>query len=100
MSSRPMRSRRRKCWSMTRSGAKPSPWAICTSRRRGVPPLSPIEIMCRERTAAPALVPATTIPAACRRRRVAAIAVPPRAEEMRSWLPPVMKNPVATSRAS
>ncbi len=65
-----------------------------------MPPLSPRAIMCVERSEAPALVPATTMPAAWRRRIAAASAVPPRAEERRSWLPPVMKRPVANSRRS
>jgi hypothetical protein len=52
--------------------------------------------MCSESTA----VPATTIPSCCRRLIDAATAVPPRADEIRSWLPPVMKNPVAYSRRS
>ena len=48
---------------------------------------------------APALVPATTAPAAWRSWMMWAIRVPPIVELRRSWLPPVRKMPVASRRA-
>jgi len=54
--------------------------------------------MCSLRIAAPALVPPTVTPRALARRIALATAVPPRMVVSRSWLPPVMKMPLACSR--
>ena len=54
--------------------------------------------MCSLRMLAPALVPPTVTPLALRKRIILATGVPPSSVEMRSWLPPVKKMPVACSR--
>ena len=48
---------------------------------------------------APAEVPATTAPRSCARVMAAAIGVPTKSWLSLSWLPPVMKTPVALSMA-
>ena len=62
---------------------------------RGTAPSSPFAIMCSDRKAAPAEVPATGTPAALSVRIVRATSVPPSVVARRSWLPPVRKMPVA-----
>ena len=100
VSSRPSRSRWRKCWSMMSRLVRPRPGASVTPSVVGVGPVGPVAIMCSGSTAAPAEVPATTAPSAFRRRMAWASGVPPRMVESRSWLPPVRNTHVARSTAS
>ncbi len=61
-------------------------------------PSSPKAIMCSLRMLAPALVPPTVTPRALRTRISFATGVPPSRVVSRSWLPPVKKMPLASSR--
>ena len=56
--------------------------------------------MCSLMKLAPALVPATCTPSALRRRMSLATGVPPTIVDRRSWLPPVMKMPLAWAMRS
>ena len=62
----------------------------------GVAPEAPNAIMCEDTALAPADVPATTAPSRNRSITAAARRVPPSIDDSRSWLPPVMKMPVAS----
>ena len=77
---------------------RPRPGASVTILARGDPPSRPNAIMCSQRKAAPADVPAMCAPSAFRRRSAFAIEVPPMVVLSRSWLPPVRKIPSAWSR--
>ena len=81
---------------MITPGSTPRPAAIWAIRCFGVAPDAPNAIMWLLIAEAPALVPATTAPCRKRSRIASASRVPPIVEESRSWLPPVMKIPVAS----
>ena len=55
----------------------------------------PPRIIVLDIIAAPALVPASTMPSASRACRAQSTLVPPTTVVMRSWSPPVKKTPVA-----
>ena len=95
-SSRPMRFRCSKCWSMITPGSSPRPALICVIRCLGVVPLVPKATMWVLMADAPALVPATIAPCLWRSMIARPSAVPPITLDRRSWLPPVMKMPVAS----
>ena len=99
-SRRPIRFRCSKCWSMITPGSRPRPALIWVMRCFGVAPLVPKATMWVLMAEAPALVPATIAP--CRWRSMIArpSPVPPITLDRRSWLPPVMKMPVASRTAS
>ena len=99
-SSRPIRFRCSKCWSMITPGSRPRPALIWVMRCFGVVPLVPNATMWLLMAEAPALVPATISPCRCRSMMARPRAVPPITLERRSWLPPVMKMPVASRTAS
>ena len=85
---------------MSTPGSRPRPALIWVIRCLGVAPPVPNATMWLPSAEAPALVPATIAPARCR----AAIARPSRVPAMtldrRSWLPPVMKMPLASAMVS
>ena len=74
----------------------PRPGAKATMSPRGVGPSLPRAIMCSDRNAAPAEVPAIGTPAALRRRSSRATEVPPSVVDSRSWSPPVRNTAVAS----
>ncbi len=84
-----------KCWSITMPSSRPIPTVSCASRWRGVIPSPPREIMWLLITDAPAEVPATAAPRRCAAWMAWPSAVPVTHWESLSWLPPVMKMPVA-----
>ena len=63
-------------------------------------PSSPMEIMKSDMIEAPADVPPTTHPRSWARCSESPSGVPGMSWESRSWLPPVMKTPVASSTAA
>ena len=85
---------------MITPGSRPRPALIWVIRCLGVAPLVPKATMWLLMAEAPALVPATITP--CRWRSMIArpSPVPPITLDSRSWLPPVMKMPVASRTAS
>src|SRR5574338_331938 len=85
---------------MMTPGSSPSPALIWVMRCLGVAPLVPKATMWVLRAEAPADVPATMAPRRWRSAKARPSGVPPITLESRSWLPPVMKMPVASSTAS
>ena len=82
---------------MTVVWIRPSPAATWVIRCLGVDPPTPKATMCDDWMLAPAEVPATTAPRSLARRIASPTGVPQIAPESLSWLPPVMKMPVASS---
>ena len=80
--------------------SKPRPAATWVIRCFGVAPPTPKATMCEDWMLAPALVPAMTTPRSCAARIASPNGVPLMIAESFSWLPPVMKMPVASSSTS
>ena len=75
-SSRPMRPRCSKCWSITSPWRMPRPAESCAMRFLGVEPDRPNATMCEAMALAPADVPASTAPRSCARNERVAEARP------------------------
>ena len=85
---------------MTDEDSSPSPAATWVIRCLGVAPPEPKATMWLDWMLAPAEVPATTAPRRWARTMASPTGVPLMIPESLSWLPPVMKTPVAPSSAA
>ena len=82
---------------MTVVRSRPSPAATWVIRCLGVAPPGPKATMCDDWMLAPADVPPTTAPRWWARTTASPTGVPQITAESLSWLPPVMKTPLASS---